>query len=67
MVETDSPYLAPVPHRGRRNRPELVVHVGAEVAALQGRTVSEVAAATTTNAVGFYGLPEVPDDGVDLG
>lgn len=57
MVETDSPYLAPVPHRGRPNRPELVVHVGAEVAALQRREVAEVAAATTANAVRFYGLP----------
>lgn len=56
MVETDSPYLAPVPHRGRRNRPELVVHVGAEVAALQARPVADVASATTTNAVSFYGI-----------
>ena len=56
MVETDSPYLAPVPHRGRRNRPENVVVVGAEVAALQGRAVDEVASATTATAVDFYGL-----------
>lgn len=56
MVETDSPYLAPVPFRGQRNRPALVVRVGEEVAALQGRSVEEVAAATTANAVRFYGL-----------
>ncbi len=56
MVETDSPYLAPVPHRGRRNRPELVVHVGAEVAALQGRSVAHVAEVTTANAARFYGI-----------
>jgi len=56
MVETDSPYLAPVPHRGRRNRPALVVRVGEEVAALQGRSVDEVAAATTATAVAFYSV-----------
>jgi TatD DNase family protein len=56
MVETDSPYLAPVPHRGRRNRPALVARVGEEVALLQGRPVSEVAAATTATATSFYGL-----------
>jgi TatD DNase family protein len=56
MVETDSPYLAPVPHRGRRNRPALVARVGEEVAALQGRAVEEVAGATTATARRFYGL-----------
>ena len=56
MVETDSPYLAPVPHRGRPNRPALVVRVGEEVAALQGRPVAEVASATTANAIEFYRL-----------
>lgn len=56
MVETDSPYLAPVPHRGRRNRPALVARVGEEVAELKGVPVEEVAAATTANASAFYGL-----------
>ena len=59
MVETDSPYLAPVPHRGRRNRPALVARVGDEVAMLQRRSVQEVAAVTTASAIDFYGL-EVP-------
>jgi TatD DNase family protein len=57
MVETDSPYLAPVPHRGKRNRPALVARVGEQVAALLGRPVEEVAAATTATARRFYGLP----------
>jgi TatD DNase family protein len=56
LVETDSPYLAPVPHRGRRNRPALVARVGEEVAALLGRPVGEVAAATTATAVACYGI-----------
>ena len=56
MVETDSPYLTPVRHRGRPNRPELVGLVGAKVAELHGRPVAEVAAATTATASTFYGL-----------
>ena len=56
MVETDSPYLAPVPHRGRPNRPALVARVGEEVAVLQDRPVAEVADATTATALAFYGV-----------
>ena len=56
MVETDSPYLAPVPHRGRPNEPAHVALVGAAVAEAMGRPVDEVAAATTANARAFYGL-----------
>ena len=57
MVETDAPYLAPVPHRGERNRPALVTLVGAAVADLQGRTQQDVAASTWAAASQFYGLP----------
>ncbi|MCB9373230.1 MAG: TatD family hydrolase [Microthrixaceae bacterium] len=56
MVETDAPYLAPEPHRGRPNRPELVVRVGAGVAEAKGVPVDEVAAASWANAEAFYGL-----------
>lgn len=50
MVETDAPYLAPVPHRGRRNEPAFVVHTAAAVAAARGASVETVArqAAATT-------------------
>ncbi|MCU1457176.1 MAG: hydrolase, TatD family [Actinomycetia bacterium] len=53
LVETDTPYLAPVPHRGRENRPEFLPDVGAALAAAMGRSVDEVARATlaTTRAV----------------
>lgn len=57
LVETDSPYLAPVPHRGRRNEPAHVGRVVERVAELRGEDVSSMAAATTTNAARFYGLP----------
>lgn len=49
LVETDAPYLAPVPLRGKRNEPAFVVHTAAKVAALRGQTAEEIAAATTAN------------------
>jgi TatD DNase family protein len=47
LVETDSPYLAPVPHRGKTNQPALVRYVAEEVARLRGIELTELAAATT--------------------
>ena len=49
LVETDSPYLAPVPHRGKRNEPAFVRHVAEEVAALKGIDPARVAEATSAN------------------
>jgi TatD DNase family protein len=60
LVETDSPYLAPVPHRGKPNRPALVHHVGAFIAELRGEEVGAIAAATTHNATAFFGLERLP-------
>jgi TatD DNase family protein len=56
LVETDSPYLAPVPRRGRRNEPSYVVHVVEAVARLLGSDPAEGARATTANARRVYGL-----------
>ena len=47
LVETDSPYLAPVPHRGKTNEPSFVKHVAEEVARLRGVAFDEIAGATT--------------------
>ena len=58
LVETDCPLLAPIPHRGRRNEPAYVVHVGARIAELRGVAVDEVARATTANARRLFRLPE---------
>ena len=49
LVETDSPYLAPVPHRGKSNQPAFVRHVAEEVARLRGIAFEDVARATTEN------------------
>ncbi|MDH4151553.1 MAG: TatD family hydrolase [Betaproteobacteria bacterium] len=53
LVETDSPYLAPVPYRGKTNQPAWVKHVAEEVALLQDRSFAEIADRTTAN---FYKL-----------
>lgn len=56
LVETDSPYLAPVPHRGKKNRPALVPLVGGQVAETKGVAVDVVESATWATAAEFYGL-----------
>ncbi len=49
LIETDSPYLAPVPHRGKTNEPGWVRHVAEEIATLRGVSLETVAEATTSN------------------
>jgi TatD DNase family protein len=49
LIETDSPYLAPVPHRGKTNEPGWVRHVAEEIARLRGISIEAVAEATTAN------------------
>jgi TatD DNase family protein len=55
LVETDAPYLAPVPHRGRENEPALLPLVGSAVAAALGRDDSEIAERTAANARTAFG------------
>jgi TatD DNase family protein len=57
MIETDSPYLAPVPYRGKRNEPAYVVEVAKCVAAEKGIDLREVDRITTENTERFFGLP----------
>ncbi len=58
LVETDSPYLAPVPHRGKPNRPAWVPHVGQHIADLRDLAVADIAAATTANARRLFALTD---------
>ena len=58
LLETDSPYLTPVPFRGKRNEPAYVAYVCARVAELKGLTVEQVAEQTTLNARRVLGLGE---------
>ncbi len=57
LVETDCPYLTPVPHRGKRNEPALVVHTAAVVAELKGISAAELARQTSANAARLFALP----------
>lgn len=57
ILETDSPYLAPVPHRGKRNEPAHTVLVGQRVADLLKRPLADIAAMTTVNAERLFRLP----------
>lgn len=60
LVETDSPYLAPVPHRGKRNEPALVAHTAAALAALRGLEMAEIGSATTENFFRLFGRARRP-------
>ena len=60
LIETDSPYLAPAPHRGRRNEPAYVPLVAAEIARLRGATVESIARATSDNFFRLFDIPAEP-------
>jgi len=56
LIETDSPYLAPVPHRGKRNQPAFVPHVAQEIAALSGVSAETIGRATSENFFRLFGI-----------
>jgi TatD DNase family protein len=56
LVETDSPYLAPIPHRGKTNEPAWVSYTAERVAQLKGHSLEELAEATTQNAARIFGF-----------
>lgn len=57
LLETDSPYLAPAPYRGKRNEPAYVAEVAKHVASVRGVSLEEVATQTTKNAINAFRLP----------
>ena len=56
MVETDSPYLTPIPHRGKRNEPYMVKYVAEEIAKIKNISLEDVANQTTKTANTFFGI-----------
>ncbi len=60
LVETDAPYLAPVPHRGKRNEPAYVAHTAALLAQLRGMSPEELAQRTTENFFRLFGKARPP-------
>ena len=54
IVETDCPYLAPVPHRGRRNEPAFLPHVAEKLGEIKGWTTAETAERTTAAALRLF-------------
>jgi TatD DNase family protein len=56
LLETDSPYMTPEPHRKKRNEPAYLPYVAEKLAALHNLTVDEIARITTDNAEGLFGL-----------
>jgi TatD DNase family protein len=58
LVETDAPFLAPVPDRGKRNEPALMVRTAAQLAELHGITPESLAAQTTANFTRFFHVAE---------
>ena len=58
LLETDCPFLSPEPRRGRRNEPAHVVYIAERLAEIKGLPVSEIAKATTANAIRLFGLGE---------
>ena len=56
LLETDSPYLTPVPFRGRRNESSYIPHIAARLAELTEKDIEEIAAVTTANAEKLFGI-----------
>ena len=54
MLETDSPYLTPNPHRGKRNEPYMVKYVAKKIAEIKKTTIEEIATITSLNAKAFF-------------
>lgn len=61
LLETDAPYMAPVPYRGKRNRSDYLIYVAEKIAELKGKNVEEVLEATSDNARRLLGIEDKPE------
>ena len=66
LIETDCPYLAPVPHRGKRNEPAFVVHTAGKLGELRGLSGEEIGERTSRNFYDFFKLTEIAESKVPL-
>jgi len=64
LIETDSPYLAPVPYRGKRNEPAFVKETARKVGELRGLSMEEVGERTSRNFYNFFKLAEISESKV---
>ena len=65
LVETDAPYLAPVPYRGKRNEPAFVAAIAQRIGRCEGRLVQTIAAETSANALRLFSKMPAPAIGVE--
>lgn len=63
LIETDAPYLSPVPHRGKRNEPAYVKHTAQAIADIRGVTLEDIARITTLNAKKIFKIGDMPKNG----
>jgi TatD DNase family protein len=63
LIETDAPYLSPVPKRGRRNEPAFLIHTAQAIADVRGVTLSDIARITTLNAMKLFKIGDISDKG----
>ncbi len=61
LIETDAPYLAPVPERGRRNEPAFLIHTAKKIAELRGVSLEDIDRITTLNAKRFFRIDSMPE------
>jgi TatD DNase family protein len=67
LIETDAPYLAPVPHRGKRNEPAFVKETARKLGELRGMTAEQVGQQTARNFYDFFKLTETAESKIPAG